>query len=120
MVGEVKTQQAGGLADVMTLHQQTFRLVDDIIVDVADGCTACCLMNDVAEISGRIGQLRGTPGNGGQALRELAVLAEICLQQVVKAFQQVCLSPILFRQLAQVDAVAVFQYQPQISQQDFS
>ena len=66
MVRKVKTQQAGGLIDVMTLHQQAFRLINNIIMDVADSRTACCLMNDIAEISGRIGQLRGTPGNGGR------------------------------------------------------
>ena len=35
MVREVETEQAGCLADVVTLHQQTFRLIDNIVVDVA-------------------------------------------------------------------------------------
>ena len=84
MVREVKTKQAGSLADVMTLHQQTFRLIDDIMMDVTDGCTTCSLMNQIAEVTGRVGQLGGAPGYGGQALRQLTVLAEIGLQQVVK------------------------------------
>ena len=83
-MGKIETQQAGSLADVMTLHQQTFRLIDDIMMDVTDGCTTCNLMNQIAEITGRVGQLGGTPGYGGQALRQLTVLAEIGLQQVVK------------------------------------
>ena len=95
MVREVETKQAGGLADVMTLHQQTFRLIDDVMVDVANGRASCGLVDDVAKIAGRIGQLGGAPGNGGQALRQLAVFAKIGLQQVVKALQQVGLSPIL-------------------------
>ena len=61
MMGKIETQQAGSLADVMTLHQQTFRLI------------------------------------------------------FMKALQQVGLSYILFRQLAQEYAVAVFQYQAQIT-----
>ena len=43
MVREIETQQARGLADVLTLHQQTFRLIYNIVVDVADGCAACGL-----------------------------------------------------------------------------
>ena len=57
MVGEIESEQARGLADVVTLHQQTFRLIDDIIMYVANGCAACCLMDDVAKVAGRIGQL---------------------------------------------------------------
>ena len=120
MMGEIETEQAGGFADGVTLHQQAFRLIDDVVVYVADGCAACGLVDQIAKVTGRVGQLGGTPGDGGQALGQLAVLAEIGLQQVVKTFQQVGLSPILFRQLALVDAVAVFQYQAQISQQHFS
>ena len=97
MVREVKTQQAGSLADVMTLHQQTFRLINNIIMYVTDGRAACCLVDNVTEIAGRLGQFGSTPCNGGQALRQLAVLTKIGLKQVVKALQQVRLSPILFR-----------------------
>ena len=57
MMGEVETQQARGLADVMTLHQQTFRLIDDIIMYVANGCAARRFVDDVAKVAGRIGQL---------------------------------------------------------------
>ena len=79
-MGKIEAEEAGGLADVMTLHQQTFRLIDDVVVDVADGCAACGVVDDVAEVAGRIGQLGGTPGYGGQPLRQLAVLAEIGLK----------------------------------------
>ena len=120
MVRKIETQQAGGLADVMTLHQQTFRLIDDVVVDVADGSSSCGFVDNVTKIAGRIGQFGGAPGDGGQTMHQLAVLTKIGLQQVMKALQQVGLSPILFRQLAQVDAVAVFQNQAQITQQDVS
>lgn len=120
MMGEIETEQAGGFADGVTLHQQAFRLIDDVVVYVADGCAACGLVDQIAKVMGRVGQLGGTPGDGGQALGQLAVLAEIGLQQVVKTFQQVGLSPILFRQLALVDAITVLQYQAQITQQHFS
>ena len=55
MVREFETKQAGGLADVMTLHQQTLCLIDDVIVDVANGRASCCLVDNVAKITGRIG-----------------------------------------------------------------
>ena len=57
MMGKIETEQAGSLADVMTLHQQTFRLVYYIVVDVANGCTACCLMDNIAKVARRIGKL---------------------------------------------------------------
>ena len=72
MMGEVETQQAGSLADVMTLHQQTFRLINYIIMYVTDGCTARGLMDNVTKVTGHIGQFGGTPCSGGQALRQLA------------------------------------------------
>ena len=64
-MGEVETQQARGLADVMALHQQTFRLIDDVVMDISDGRAARCLVDDVAKVTGRVGQLGGTPCNGG-------------------------------------------------------
>ena len=51
MVRKIETQQAGSLADVMTLHQQTFRLVYNIVVDVADGRSTRCLVDDVTKIT---------------------------------------------------------------------
>ena len=69
MVRKIETQQAGSLADVLTLHQQTFRLIDNIVVDVADGCATCGLVDNITEITGRIGQFGGTIGNGGQTVR---------------------------------------------------
>ena len=57
MMGEIETEQARGLTDVMPLHQQTLRLIDNVVVDVADGRTARCLVDDVAKVTWRIGQL---------------------------------------------------------------
>ena len=79
MMGKIETQQAGGLADVMTLHQQTFRLIYYIIMNVADGGAARCLMDNIAKVARRIGKLGGAPRNGGQTLRKLSILTEIGL-----------------------------------------
>ena len=111
MVREVKTKQAGSLTDVMTLHQQTFRLIDNIVVDVANGSATSCFVDNIAKITRRVSQFRGTPSDGRQALHQLPVLTKIGLKQIVKTLQQVNLSPVLFEQLALVDTVAVFQYQ---------
>lgn len=80
MMGKVETQQAGGLADVMSLHQKTFRLIDDIIMYITDSSAARGLVDNVTKVSGRISQLGGTPGYSGQALRQLSVLAKIGMQ----------------------------------------
>ena len=57
MMGKIETQEARGLADVVTVHEQALGLVDDIVVDVADGRSSCRLVDDVAEITRRISQL---------------------------------------------------------------
>ena len=56
MMGEIEAEQARGLADVVALHEQTLGLIDDVVVDIADGCAACGLADEVAEIARRIGQ----------------------------------------------------------------
>ena len=68
MMGEVEAEEAGGLADVVAVHQQALSLIDDVVVDVADSRATCCLVNNVAEITGRIGQFRGAIGDGGQTV----------------------------------------------------
>ena len=57
MMGKIEAEKARGLADVMTIHQQALGLVDDVVVDVADGCSPCRLVDNVAEITRRISQL---------------------------------------------------------------
>ena len=69
VMGEVEAEEARGLADVVAVHQQTLGLVDDEIVDVADGGAARGLMDEVAEVSGRVSQFRGAPSDSGQAVR---------------------------------------------------
>ena len=54
-------------------------------MNVANGRAACGFVDEIAKITWRIGQLRGTIGNGWKAVRQLPILAEILLQQVVKA-----------------------------------
>ena len=56
MVGEVEAEQARGFADVMPLHQQTFRLINNIMMYISDGCAARGLVDDVAKVARRIGQ----------------------------------------------------------------
>ena len=103
MVGEIESEQAGGLADVVSLHQQTFRLIDYIIMYVTDSRATSGLVDDVAKVAGRIGQFGSAPSDGRQPLHQLPVLTKIGLKQVVKALQQVSLSPVLFEKLALID-----------------
>ena len=56
MMGIIEAQEARGLADVVAVHEQALGLVDDIVVDVADGRSSCRLVDDVAEITWRISQ----------------------------------------------------------------
>ena len=57
MMGKIEAQKARGLADVVAVHEQALRLVDDIVVNVADGRSTCRLVDNIAEITWRIGQL---------------------------------------------------------------
>ena len=57
MMGEIKAQEARGLADVVTAHEQALGLVDDIVVNVADGRSTCRLVDNITEITWRISQL---------------------------------------------------------------
>jgi len=68
MVREIEAQQTGGLADVVTLHQQTFRLIDDVVVDVANGSATSCLVDNIAKITRRISQFGCTRSDGRQPL----------------------------------------------------
>ena len=57
MMRKIEAKEARGLADVVAVHEQALGLVDDVIVDVADGRSSCRLVDDVAEITRRISQL---------------------------------------------------------------
>ena len=52
VMGEVEAEEAGGLADVVAVHQQALGLVDDEVVDIADGGAARGLVDEVAEVVG--------------------------------------------------------------------
>ena len=56
MVGEIEAEQARGLTDVVTIHQQTLGLIDDVVVDVTNGRSSRCLVDDIAKVTRRIGQ----------------------------------------------------------------
>ena len=57
MMGKIEAENPRGLTDVVTVHEQALGLVDDVIVDVANGGSTCRLVDYVAEITRRIGQL---------------------------------------------------------------
>ena len=57
MMGKIEAEEARGLTDVVAVHEQALGLVDDVVVDVADCRSTCRLVDDVAEITRRIGQL---------------------------------------------------------------
>ena len=95
MIWEFEAEEVGGFGDVVTVHQQARGLVDDVVVDVSDGCAACGLVDDVAEVAGRIGQLGSTIGNGRQAMSKLPILTEILLEPGMEAFQQVAAAFVL-------------------------
>ena len=82
-----------------THHADTFAakliLQDAERTAQVDARLARGFMYDVAEVARRIGQFRGTIGNGGQTMRQLSVLSKIRLQQVVETHQQVILTYLL-------------------------
>ena len=57
MMWKIEAQEARGLADVVAVHQQALGLVDDVVVDVTDGRSSCGFVDNIAEITRRIGQL---------------------------------------------------------------
>ena len=57
MMGKIEAEEARGLADVVTVHEQALGLVDDIVVDVTYGRSSCGFVDYVAEITRRISQL---------------------------------------------------------------
>ena len=57
MMGKIEAKETRGLADVVTVHEQALGLVDDIIVDVADGRSSRGFVDNIAKITRRISQL---------------------------------------------------------------
>ena len=51
MVREIHAKEAGGLTDIVTLHEQVLGLVDNIIVDIPNSRAACCLMDNIAKVA---------------------------------------------------------------------
>ena len=51
MIGEFEAEEVGGFGDVVTVHQQALGLIDDVVVDVSDGRTACGFVDDVAKVT---------------------------------------------------------------------
>ena len=56
MVGILEAKEIGHFANGESLHQERFSLVYNEVVDIADCGPAGCLVNQVAEVSGRIGE----------------------------------------------------------------
>ena len=84
MMGKIETEQARGLADIVTLHEQALGLIDDVVVDVAYSCATSCLVDNVAKITRRISQFGSTPSDGRQTLHQLPVLTKIGLQHPLR------------------------------------
>ena len=57
MMGKIEAEEARGLTDIVTVHEQALGLVDDVIVDVTDGRSSCGFMDNIAKITRRISQL---------------------------------------------------------------
>ena len=51
-----EAQQMGRFADIVSVYQEAFPPFNHERMDVADGCTTCCLVDHVAQIAGRIRQ----------------------------------------------------------------
>ena len=51
-----EAQQMGRFADIVPMHQEAFTPFNYERMDVADCCTACSLVDQVAQIAGRIRQ----------------------------------------------------------------
>ena len=89
MMRILEAQQVGHFAYAEPFHQESLGLVDDEIMDVADGGAPGGLMDHVAEVTGRIGQLTCAPCNGWESLFMLQAFREIVYQQAVEAFEDV-------------------------------
>lgn len=57
MMGEIEAKEARGFADVVAVHEQALGLVDDIVMNVADGRSTSGFVDNIAEITRRISQL---------------------------------------------------------------
>ena len=51
MVREIEAKKTRGLADIVPLHQQTLRLIDDVVVDITDCCSPCSFMDQIAKVA---------------------------------------------------------------------
>lgn len=51
MMWKVETEQARGLADIVTLHEQALGLIDDVVVDVANGSATRGFVDEVAKVT---------------------------------------------------------------------
>ena len=60
MVRELEAQEVGGFVDVVTIHQEVLTLIYHKGMDIADGGAAGGFVDDVAQVTGRIGQFACT------------------------------------------------------------
>ena len=118
MMRVFEAQKIRHFANTEAFHEERFRLVDDEIMDIADGRAAGGMMNHITEVSGRISQFRCAPGNAGKALFVLQAFGEIIYQQAVEAFEDVTFAAFLLGELPKVDSLAVGQNQLQVAFKD--
>ena len=105
MVGELETQQVGGFAHVVPVHQQILALFDHEGMDVADGRAAGGLVDDVAQIAGRVGQLSGAISDGRDSEVQLSAIQIVLPQKAVEPLQDIGGGFVFLRKLALIDAI---------------
>ena len=89
MVREFETEHMRGFIDVVSVHQEILALLDHERMDVADGGAAGGLVDDIPQITGRIGQFFGAVPDGGDAQVQLPALQIIVPEQLMEALEQV-------------------------------
>ena len=89
MVRVFEAQQVGGLVDIMAVHQEVLSLIYHKGMDIADGGAAGSFVDNISQVTGRIGQLSGAVLDGGNAEFQLFAVQIIFPQQIVEALEKV-------------------------------
>ena len=115
-MGVFKAEQVCGFVYVMPAHKQALALFYYKRMYIAYGGAASCLMDHIAEVTGRIGHFRGAITHRRHSEFQLPVVVVILDQKLVEALEHIRRVLVFFRELAQPDALAVFENQAEISQ----
>ena len=115
---ELEAKEEGRFAHIVPVHQEILTLLRHEGVDVSDGSAAGGFVDHISQIARRIGQPVGAVLDGGHAEIHLPAVQIILPQQVVEALEDVRRCLVFLRKLAQIDALAVFQDEADVSQDD--